>query len=216
MSLRDALVVAVPDVLKRRSHVSNFYEGFYETYRGELVRFASQFDRFQDTAEDLFEDCHLALCDRYHDIAEIEYLKLMKTAIKNRYRDEYKEKKLVWTIPYVPDDMSLEECVIQRFEMEKVMLTMQELSKEDQSVLLSNNSKLSNQFRSKKNQAKLRLKNILIQKEVFPGNELIPLCPECDSKYMLFSMEDYAWTCDDCGAVTASPLLIPQKKKNIE
>lgn len=194
-----------------------FFESFYEAFRVELVRFASQYGYDTVGAEDLFEDSHLALCEGYSDISETEYLKLMKTAIKNRYKNEYKEKKMIWTIPpSVPDDMSLEECVIRKFEMEKVMLSIQCLTENDQDFLLANSINNTNLYKSLKKRAKKRLENKIHEVFVFPENKLIPLCPECDSSLMLFSMENYDWTCDTCGMVTASPLLVNQKEIDVK
>lgn len=191
----------------------NFYTSFYETFRVELVKFAQQYSRDGTGEEDLFEDCHLSLCEGYSNLSETDYLKLMKTSIKNRYRDETKKSKNDKnTRLLIPTDLSVEERVFRKEEMEIIMLTFQTLSIKDQNILLSDTIHQTNQFKSQKRRAKERLDNLMIQERAFPENEFMPLCPECDSKFMLFSMEDYSWTCEDCGFISTTPLLIRKKE----
>lgn len=183
--------------------MSNFYVGFYETFRVELVRFASQFDHGEAGAEDLFEDCHMALCHGYTDLSEVEYIKLMKTAIKNRYKDEFRKDKFeIDPQLLIPSDLSIEERVFRKEEMEILMLSLNGLREEEREILLVSRSYQSLADRVRKNRLKQKLLKQSI--EAIPS----PVCPQCGSKLLLFDMDDLAWTCDSCGFETNQPILV--------
>ena len=141
----------------------NFYVEYYEEYREQLVRYGWRFDHSQDTAEDLFEDSHLAICEEYPAIREeVEYKKLMKTAMKNRYYNRFKKEKLEVDLSFQwqpVESVTLDEQVFLQKEMEVVMLSLSHFSPKDQEALLAVDTRFDPSMRVRLGRARIKWMN---------------------------------------------------------
>jgi DNA-directed RNA polymerase specialized sigma24 family protein len=139
----------------------NFYEKYYIEFRALLVRYGLRFHRSVEVAEDLFEECHLAVCWKYESLEAEDYLKIMKTSIKNKFRN------LKWglaTDVNLWQDSSLHalsDVVIQKEEIKKMLLALKLLPQRDQDLLLHKTIDGRRLF-----EAKQKLRRHLDQKEV--------------------------------------------------
>jgi hypothetical protein len=113
---------------------------YYISCQEELTRYGSRFDSTEETAEDLFVECHDKIRQKYAITSRVDYLKLMKTSMRNQFNDHFRRNIWLKENPR-PELISpkplldLEETVCRREEFEFLRLAMDRMSEKDQEIL---------------------------------------------------------------------------------
>jgi DNA-directed RNA polymerase specialized sigma24 family protein len=113
---------------------------YYISCQEELTRYGSRFDSTEETAEDLFVECHEKISRKYAIKSRVDYLKLMKTSMRNQFNDHFRRKVWLKENPR-PELISpkplldLEETVCRREEFEFLRLALERMSEKDQEIL---------------------------------------------------------------------------------
>ena len=199
----------------------DFFVSHYLDLREDLVRYGRRFDQNADTAEDLVEDSHDAICNKYAllELTADDYIGLMKTSMMNRYRDHYQHEKLKENLqdstkfksavspkPLMP----LDEHACRSEEVELLMLAMARMGAKDREILREQVSASP----TKRYQAKKRLESRLIAVIANQKHPPVrPNCPYCFSSTLYFQLEALHWVCATCGQVTKVPAIDQERKK---
>jgi hypothetical protein len=113
---------------------------FYISCQEELTRYGTRFDSTEETAEDLFAECHEKIRQKYAVHSRVDYLKLMKTSMRNQFNDHFRRNIWLKENPR-PELISpkplldLEETVCRREEFEFLRLALSRMSEKDQEIL---------------------------------------------------------------------------------
>jgi hypothetical protein len=119
---------------------SDFLLDFYISCQEELTRYGSRFDATIETSEDLFVECHEKIARKYAVHSRVDYLKLMKTSMRNQFNDHFRRNIWLKENPR-PELISpkplldLEETVCRREEFEFLRLALERMSEKDQEIL---------------------------------------------------------------------------------
>ena len=188
----------------------NFYEQYGETYRATLIHYGCRFDHTKETAEDLYMESHLAIGNTYPNLTPGSYVKLMKTSMKNRYKNLVKKTKWIVENPFPTSlsptpNISLDEYVCQREEVELLMMAMAGMKKEERDILqekaIPGTFSYSQKFHAKE-KLEQRLIALIVQTKVKP---IRPICPTCLTPSLYFRLDALLWVCDSCGKMTKEP-----------
>jgi hypothetical protein len=113
---------------------------YYISCQEELTRYGSRFDSTEETAEDLFVECHEKIARKYAVHSRVDYLKLMKTSMRNQFNDHFRRN--IWLAENPRPELispkpllDLEETVCRREEFEFLRLAMDRMSEKDQEIL---------------------------------------------------------------------------------
>jgi DNA-directed RNA polymerase specialized sigma24 family protein len=116
------------------------FDEFYQSFREELVKYGNRFDHNNDTAEDLFEECHHKISQKLPNLTSDEYPKVMKRSMGNLYTDQLRHKgyldRCQFPEMFTPKPlMSLEENVCRKEEHMFLRMALNLLSPTDQEIL---------------------------------------------------------------------------------
>jgi hypothetical protein len=101
-----------------------------------FFRFISVINQFRY----LFVECHEKIARKYAVHSRVEYLKLMKTSMRNQFNDHFRRR--VWLAENPRPELispkpllDLEETVCRREEFEFLRLALERMSEKDQEIL---------------------------------------------------------------------------------
>jgi hypothetical protein len=113
---------------------------YYISCQEQLTRFGTIFDHTEETAEDLFVECHEKIARKYAISSKVDYLKLMKVSMRNQFNDQFRRNVWLDENPY-PEAISpkplpdLEETVCRREEHALVHMALSRMNEKDQMIL---------------------------------------------------------------------------------